>query len=137
MRRMIGLLATVLAVAPSLAHAGDRFDGAWLTTVSCEASRGALGYSYRILAQVKQGAFHGLHGVAGEPGSLRIDGTIADDGAARLYGDGRTNSKEFVPGRETQKGTEYGYNIIAHFDAATGTGTRVEGRPCSFQFTRQ
>lgn len=138
MQRMYGLaMAGAVLLSSGPAPAAQPFDGAWLTTVSCAASRGALGYSYRILAQVTNGVFHGLHGIAGQPGSLLIDGTIAADGSARLYGSGRTGSKEFVPGRDTPQGTEYGYNITAHFDAATGSGTRVEGRPCSFQFVRQ
>jgi hypothetical protein len=80
---------------------------------------------------------HGLHGVAGQPSSLQIDGTIEPDGTGKLYAKGFTNSKEFVPGRDTPRGTEYDYNIDAHFGALMGTGTRVEGRPCSYQFVKQ
>lgn len=34
-------------------------------------------------------------------------------------------------------GTKYGYNIDAHFEGTTGTGTRVEGRPCTLKFAKQ
>jgi hypothetical protein len=113
------------------------FDGQWLTTVSCANYRGALGYAYQFVGTVKDGKFHGLHGTEGQPGSLVIDGPIAADGKASLSGNGRTGSKEYVPGRETPRGTEYSYNIDAQFAGATGTGERVEGRPCSFKFAKQ
>jgi hypothetical protein len=131
------LAVVTLLVAPGATFAGESFDGKWLTTVSCENVRDALGYSYRFVGEVKDGNFHGLRGTEGEPGSLRIEGRIDDDGAAKLYATGRTGSKEYVPGRDTPRGTEYSYNIDAHFKGSKGTGTRVEGRPCSFQFEKQ
>ena len=79
----------------------------------------------------------GLHGKKGEPGSLLIEGTISDDGTGKLYATGRTGSKEFVPGRDAPRGTEYNYNIDAHFSEKTGTGTRVEGRPFAFLFEKK
>ena len=133
------LVALSLMLVPGGAIAADtqRFDGAWQTTVSCAAARDALGYSYRFLGTVKDGLFHGLHGTAGEPGSLQIDGQIGADGIGKLYANGRTGSKEYVPGRDTPRGTEYGYHIDAKFEISTGTGTRIEGRPCTFQFEKQ
>ncbi len=133
------LIALGLMLLPSVALAADtqRFDGAWQTTVSCTAARDALGYSFRFVSTVKDGVFHGLHGTAGEPGFLQIDGRIGVDGIGKLYANGRTGSKEFVPGRDTPKGTEYGYNIDAKFEGSTGTGTRIEGRSCTFQFEKQ
>ncbi len=133
------LSAVVLVLLPNILLASDtqRFDGNWLTTVSCPAARDALGYSYQFTSTVKDGVFHGLHGTEGEPGSLEVDGTIPPDGNASLYAKGRTGSKEYVPGRDTPRGTEYGYNIEAHFEGSTGTGKRIEGRPCSFKFAKQ
>lgn len=86
---------------------------------------------------MKDGALHGVHGTEGEPGSLVIDGTIASDGQASFYAKGRTGSKEYVPGRDTPRGTEYGYNIEAQFKGASASGGRVEGRPCTFKFAKQ
>ncbi len=133
------LPALVLLLLASVSFASDtqRFDGKWVTTVSCEPARGALGFSYQFTSTVSDGVIHGLHGTEGQPGSLQIDGTIPPDGSAALYAKGRTGSKEFVPGRDTPPGTEYGYNIKAHFDASTGSGTRVEGRPCTLKFVKQ
>jgi hypothetical protein len=133
------LTALVLMLLSNVSFASDtqRFDGKWLTTVSCPNVRDALGFSFQFVSTVKDGVLHGLHGTEGEPGSLQIDGTIPPDGNASLYAKGRTGSKEYVPGRDTPRGTEYGYNIEAHFDGSTGTGTRLEGRPCSLKFAKQ
>lgn len=117
--------------------AGERFDGKWLTTVSCEAARDALGYSFRFVSDLKEGNFRGLYGTEGEPSSLLIQGNVGADDTGKLYATGRTGSKEYVPGRDTPRGTEYNYRIEAHFKDETGTGIRVEGRPCSFQFEKQ
>jgi hypothetical protein len=132
------LIALSLMLLPSVALAADvqRFDGMWQTTVSCAAVRDALGYSYRFISTVKDGVLHGLHGIASQPGSLQIDGKIGADGIGKLYANGRTGSKEYVPGRDTPRGTEYGYNIDAKFEGSTGTGTRIEGRPCTFSFEK-
>lgn len=133
------LVALGLMLLPGVALAADtqRFDGMWQTTVSCAAARDALGYSYRFVSTVKDGVFHGLHGTAGQPSSLQIDGKIGADGVGKLYAKGRTGSKEYVPGLDTPRGTEYGYNIDAKFEGSTGPGTRIEGRPCTFQFEKQ
>jgi hypothetical protein len=131
------LAALALLILPGVSLAGENFDGKWLTTVSCDAARDALGYSFRFVSEVKDGNFRGLHGTEGEPSSLLIEGKIDADGAAKLYATGRTGSKEYVRGRDTPRGTEYSYSIEAHFKGTKGTGTRVEGRPCSFQFEKQ
>ena len=131
------LAALTLLILPSVSVAGEPFDGKWLTTVSCENARDALGYSFRFVSEVQDGKLHGLHGTEGQPSSLLIEGKIDGDGSAKLYATGRTGSKEYVPGRDTPRGTEYSYSIDAHFKGTKGTGTRVEGRPCSFQFEKQ
>ena len=124
-------------VLAQTASSEESFDGKWLTTVSCEAARGALGYSFRFVSEVKSGNLRGLHGTEGQPSSLMIEGTVAADGSGKLYATGRTGSKEYVPGRDTPRGTEYSYSIDAHFKGTKGTGTRIEGRPCSLQFEKQ
>jgi hypothetical protein len=131
------LAALVLLILPGVTLAGESYDGKWLTTVSCESARDALGYSFRFVSEVKDGNLRGLHGTEGQPSSLLIEGKIDAGGAAKLYATGRTGSKEYVPGRDTPRGTEYSYSIDAHFKGTKGTGTRVEGRPCSFQFEKE
>jgi hypothetical protein len=115
----------------------QRFDGKWQTTVSCEPLRGALGFSYRFQAEVKGGSYRGLHGVEGDPGYLLVEGTIDADGVAALYAKGKTNGKEYTPGRDVATGTEYGYHVNAKFDGKSGTGNRVEGRVCTYEFERK
>ena len=114
-----------------------RFDGQWLTTVSCDPSRGALGFSYQFISVVRHGDFDGLHGTDGQPGFLHIKGPIFDDGTGKLYANGMTGSKEYVPGTDTPRGTEFGYHIRSHFDKRHGEGTRVEGRACTIEFEKQ
>jgi hypothetical protein len=113
-----------------------RFDGKWQTTVSCDPSRGALGFSYQFVSEVRDGTLHGLRGTEGKPSSLVIDGTIEEDGTGKFYASGFTGSKEFVPGVDTPRGTSFGYHVRAHFDEKHGDGTRIEGRPCTLQFER-
>jgi hypothetical protein len=137
LRALQFLTAMAVMFLPAASLAEERFDGKWLTTVSCEATRDALGYSFRFVSEVKNGKFRGLYGAEGKPSSLLIEGTVSADGAGKLYATGRTGSKEFVPGRDTPRGTEYGYNIEAHFKGTTGMGTRVEGRACSLQFEKR
>ena len=125
---------------PSGRRIGSRYATLrWLMapTVSCAAARDALGYSFRFVSTVKNGVLQGLHGTPGQASSLQIDGTIEADGSGKLYAKGFTGSKEYVPGRDTPRGTEYGYDIDAHFEQSSGTGTRTEGRPCSYQFSKQ
>ena len=151
MRHFFSLLTAIaLLFLPAACHAQDqpdhserdhldhtrRFDGKWQTTVSCDASRGALGFSYQFVSEVKDGNLHGIRGTEGQPSSLVLDGTITDDGAGKLYAAGYTGSKEFVPGTDTPRGTSFGYHIRAHFDERHGDGTRVEGRPCNLVFER-
>jgi len=131
------LAIVAVAAASRISIAADRFDGKWLTTVSCASARDALGYSFRFTSEVRDSNLRGVHGTEGQPSSLLIEGKIEADGSGKLYATGRTGSKEYVPGRDTPRGTEYSYTIDAHFKDKTGTGTRVEGRPCSFQFEKQ
>ncbi len=133
MRRAAITLALLLSTGTAAAQG---FDGAWQTTLSCENARGALGYSVRFTSLVRAGVLHGEHGRPGEPASLSIDGPVAADGTARLYVSGRTGSPDFVPGGATGRGTPYGYDVSARFTAATGSGTRLEGRPCTIAFVR-
>ena len=138
--RHITLVSLVVVVpillAPAFASDKQHFDGKWETTLSCPNAQGALGYSYQFTSTVSNGVLHGLHGTEGQPGWLQIDGSIAPDGKASLYAKGRTGSKEHTVGG-APRGTDYGYNIDAQFTDSTGSGTRVEGRPCSVKFAKQ
>ena len=116
-------------------EAKNRFDGVWDTVISCGNTRGALGYSFRFPSTVKNGTLHGEKGTKGEPGWLELDGKILSDGSAKIYADGRVGAREFAVGQRPA-GTRYGYHIEANFSDVTGTGNRVEGRPCALTFTK-
>jgi hypothetical protein len=136
-----GAVVLALCVAGIGARADEKagktpFDGVWQTTLSCENSHGALGYSFRFASTVKDGTLHGEKGTAHEAGWLSIDGTLTLDGAADLYVDGLVGASAAAVGQRPA-GTQYGYHVAARFTADRGEGHRVEGRPCTVIFTRE
>ena len=132
---LIPVCALLLLPEASLAAGTQRFDGIWQTTVSCAVARDALGYSFRFISTVKEGILHGLHATAGQPSSLQIDGTIEADGTGKLYARGFAGSKEFVPGRDTPRGTEYGYMLDSR--ARQGPAPVSRAAPARYQFVKQ
>ena len=124
-----------LAVATAALAADDHFDGSWDTVLSCENAAGALGYSFKFPSIVKNGALHGEKGAKGKPGWLQLDGRILADGSARIYADGLVGASEAAVGHRPP-GTQYGYHIEAKFSDDAGTGKRVEGRPCTVEFSK-
>jgi hypothetical protein len=140
--RLLSILALVIFAlvlcAPSFLAAADdnRFDGTWETVLSCENAAGALGYSYKFPSIVRDGTLHGEKGNKGKPGWLQLDGKILSDGSSNIYADGLVGAAEAAVGRRPA-GTQYGYHVDAKFaEDGSGTGKRVEGRPCSVTFTR-
>lgn len=136
-----GAVVLALCVAAFGARADEKagktpFDGVWQTTLSCENSHGALGYSFRFASTVKNGTLHGEKGTAHEAGWLSIDGTLTFDGAADLYVDGLVGASAAAVGQRPA-GTQYGYHVAARFTPDRGEGHRVEGRPCTVIFTRE
>jgi hypothetical protein len=120
----------------SLAAGTKSFDGLWLTTLSCPAAQDAPSYSHQFDSTVKNGVLYGVYGTIGQATSLELGGSIAPDGTAKLFVKGRTGSTEYEE-PNTPRGTPYSYSVDAHFAGASGTGTRVEKRPCTFQFTKK
>jgi len=113
-----------------------QFDGVWQTTLSCENSHGALGYSFRFSSTIKNGVLHGEKGTPHEAGWLQIDGSLSSDGVADLYVDGLVGASAAAVGQRPA-GTAYGYHVTARFSADRAEGHRVEGRPCSVIFARE
>lgn len=129
-------LCGVSAHADEKARNTAQFDGLWQTTLSCENSNGALGYSFRFPSTIKNGVLHGDKGTAHEAGWLQIDGSIASDGAADLYVDGLVGATAAAVGRRPA-GTSYGYHVAARFSADRAEGHRVEGRRCTVMLARE
>jgi hypothetical protein len=134
------LLGTSDALAQS--SAGERFDGNWLTKLTCPAKGNTEGYTWQFPSVIQNSSFRGEHGTAGEPGYLLIEGKIAEDGKAKLSANGIVASRKYARGVFAHKGEDYSYNIKAQFKETEGTGTRDEGlgivgRPCTFEFAKQ
>ncbi len=112
------------------------FDGVWDTVLSCNNSNGALGYSFEFDSTVRNSTLHGEKGVKDQPGWLQLDGNIAPDGSASLYVKGLVGAAAFAVGQRPA-GTAYGYHIEAKLTTTSGTGHRVEGRPCTVVLTKR
>jgi len=142
MRRTVWLVVVCgVMLLPVASAAGGRFDGNWTTHLACEAHGQMEGYKWEFPSVIKDNNFHGVHGEPGGPGYLLIEGTIADDGTAKLSAKG-TVSHSQAHGIFAMKGNNYSYTIKAEFTDSKGTGARNEGagvlgRPCTFEFTRQ
>jgi hypothetical protein len=119
-----------------------RFDGKWLTKLTCPEKGSTQGYTWQIESVIQNSNFHGEHGTAGEPGYLLIEGRISADGGAKLYATGIVASRKYARGVFAHKGEDYNYDIKAQFGETEGAGTRnaglgIVGRPCTFEFARQ
>ncbi|HEY6491101.1 MAG: hypothetical protein WCC26_19695 [Terracidiphilus sp.] len=143
MRRPVRLLlASVLLLLPGISIAGERFDGAWQTKLTCPPKGDTEGYTWLIPSVIENSNFRGEHGSAGEPGYLLIEGKIKADGSAKLSANGIVASRKYARGILAHKGEEYSYDIKAQFKETEGTGLRSEGlgivgRPCTFDFLKQ
>jgi hypothetical protein len=125
-------LANMILNAPVT---GTSFDGAWQTSWSCQEYAGAPSFIYQFVGQVKDGVFHGIRGIKGQPSSLTVDGKIGADGAAAFTGQIVVGSS--VAGLGAARGTVVDYFALAQFQNNSGTGKRIVGRPCNLTFERQ
>jgi hypothetical protein len=125
-------MADLILSAPTTA---TTFDGAWETTWTCTDLGQFPGYSYRFTGRVKDGSYHGLRGVKGEPSSLDLTGKIEPDGTAAFVGEVIVGSS--LVGMGVARGTPSDFRALAQFDKTSGTGKRIEGRPCSLSFVKQ
>jgi class 3 adenylate cyclase len=126
------------AIAPAGATGNAaRFDGTWHVTHVCTPTPdGAQGFTYDFVAQVKDGYLRGDRRAEGSPGWLRLEGQIQPDGSARFDARGVTDDPKYSAGG-VAKGTPYGFHVAARFEGATGTGKRLERRPCDLHFAKQ
>ncbi len=92
-----------------------RFDGNWQTKMTCPPKGNTEGYTWQFPAVIQNNNFHGEHGTAGQPGYLLIEGTIADDGNAKLTANGIIASREYARGVFAHQGESYSYDIKAQF----------------------
>jgi hypothetical protein len=146
MRRLSFVLAGLILLSGSHALsqsvAGGRFDGKWLTKLTCPPKRSTEGYTWQFPSVIQNSDFHGERATAGEPGYLLIEGKIAENGSAKLSATGIVASRKYARGVFARKGEDYSYNIKAQFKETEGTGTRDEGlgivgRACTFEFVKR
>jgi hypothetical protein len=141
MRKLVCLLISCAPVLLGAQATASHFDGAWTTTMACDASAHMPAYKWTFLSTIANGAFHGQHGEEGGPGYLVIDGPINNDGSAKLHAKGTVQAGK--AGIVTElKGNKYDYFIEAKFTDTMGAGKRdqgagILGRPCDFQFAKQ
>jgi hypothetical protein len=128
--------AVAVGLATSAALGAGSFDGDWSVSLTCAPTPdGAYSYNYQFPAQVKDNVLHGEHGKENAGGWLALDGTIGADGSAKLRANGLSNAPVFAVGH-VDRLTPYSYEVDAHFDASSGTGSRLTGRRCDFVFSK-
>ncbi len=141
--RTIRLLAVMAIIfLPAISFGGERFDGNWLTKLTCPAKGNTEGYTWQFPAVIEGNNFRGEHGTADQPGYLLIEGAIGSDGNAKLTANGIVASRTYARGVFAHKGESYSYDVKAQFKETTGTGARdqglgIVGRTCTFEFTKQ
>lgn len=131
-----------LVFLPGLLIAGERFDGNWLTKLTCPAKGSTEGYTWQFPSVIQNSIFHGERGIAGQPGYYTLDGAIKQDGSAKLSANGIVVSREYARGVFAHKGEAYSYDVKAKFQDTQGSGTRdaglgIVGRTCTFDFVKQ
>jgi class 3 adenylate cyclase len=115
----------------------ERFDGSWSVILVCpKASDGALPFTLKFTAVVKEAMLHGEHGLAGQPGWLSLTGRIQPNGASDLEASGLTGQSNYNI-NHTAQGAPFEHDVTAHFDTSRGTGNWVYFRTCDFTFRRQ
>ena|ERR1039458_751861 len=143
MRKTIRLFVVcALMLMPAVLVAGEKFDGSWLTTLTCPSKGDTEGYTWKFPSVIKDGVYHGERGASGQPGYLTIDGKIADDGSAKLSANGIVASRKYARGVFAHQGEDYSYDVKAQFKETEGTGTKsqglgIVGRTCTFDFVKQ
>lgn len=136
MRAAAGCL---LAILPwfGMAQAQSAFDGTWDVSVTCPDAGNARGYTLRFPVVVQNGILAGTYqrGTAFS-GTLHLTGPINPDGTARLEASGVIGDPQHAGGR-ANAGTPYRYTVAARFAGTSGTGRRLETRPCEFSFAKR
>lgn len=95
--RTIRLLAVMaILLLPAISFGGERFDGNWLTKLSCPAKGNTEGYTWQFPAVIQGSNFRGEHGTADQPGYLSIEGAIGSDGNAKLTANGIVESRTYA-----------------------------------------
>lgn len=136
------IVGCALMLLSGISIAGERFDGNWLTKLTCPPKGNTEGYTWQFPSVIQNSNFRGEHGAAGKTGYLLIEGKIDEDGKAKLSANGIVASRKYARGVLAHQGEDYSYDIKAEFREKEGTGARNEGlgivgRACTFDFLKQ
>ena len=113
----------------------NRFDGAWSAALLCPATAdGVRGFRRDIAITVQNGMLHGAVGTQGEPAYLALDGAIQPDGTALLTATGLTGDAAYSG---APKGRPFRYTLQTRFEGGSGTGRRIEFRPCDLVLSKR
>jgi hypothetical protein len=112
------------------------FDGNWDVTIVCSNDGKAQGYTRMVSGAVRDGKLHAEALKEGVPNWLSIDGEIGADGKSTEAVHGLTNDPKYTVG-QVKPGSLYFYTVNAQFNGSTGTGKRVELRPCTLTFFKR
>ena len=138
-RFLCSLGACSILSAPLAQAAPSKFDGHWSVSLVCDDVREngvfAKGYTFKFIADVKDGRLTGQYGETGLPSSLTLQGRVDEDGGLDLIAQGRTGKSEYTIGR-VQPSTPYFYRMKGQLSEKSGRATRIELRPCIATFDR-
>jgi hypothetical protein len=127
-------LSTVAAGSASLA--ATPFDGRWSVALHCpSAPDGAKPFSWQFSGVVKDGVLAAEHGVLGRPAYLSVHGSIEPSGKANLVAEGVTGTAGYNI-NAVGAGVPYRFDVLAQFEAKTGSGYWMTTRRCDFTFFR-
>src|ERR1035438_3167354 len=97
-KALVPRLLAIILLLSATSFAVDRFDGHWFTKLTCPPKGSTSGYTWEFPATIQNSNFIGEHGPAGEPGYLRLEGKIADNGSAKLAANGIVASRQYARG---------------------------------------
>jgi hypothetical protein len=139
---ILSTLTCACLLLPATSIAAEKFDGSWLTKLTCPPKGNTEGYTWQFVSVIQNNTLHGERGTADQPGYYTLDGKIADNGSAKLSANGIVYSRKYARSVFAHQGADYSYEVKAQFQETQGTGTKSEGlgivgRTCTFEFTKQ
>jgi uncharacterized caspase-like protein len=130
------MVAPAVAASPAAGGPVHRFDGLWTTTVVCEPTANALGWSNKFVAQVNDSTFQGHLGTEGKPGWATFDGTIKPNGDIEIIWTGLTGDPKTNPGNGPP-GRPFTVRAYGRFEGSQGSAIRREMRSCHLDFVKE
>jgi serine/threonine protein kinase len=129
--KVAAAVPTRSALAPSAMTPGaTRFDGLWLSRLSCDPWEGAPSVAVDSRAEIRGGEVAVGWGRQGEPGYNAMSGRIADDDQLVLAGQG-------ISGLAKYRGQPYRIRLQGRFSNGRYEGTGTLGRrPCTLTLQR-